>query len=69
MKSYILKYVHCWIYLDFLFNKEQKSTEKLSKTILDPIYPNVFTTSKDQSFHFFFNSSKFLSLKSPLKRV
>ena len=48
MKFYTLKYVHCRIFVDCATNKEQKSSEKVAKTILDPLYPNFFTTSKNQ---------------------
>ena len=62
MKFYTLKYVHCWIYFDCVTNKEQKSNEKVAKTILDPLYPNFLTISKNQKV---FNFIQFSQIFEP----
>ena len=62
MKFYTLKYVHCWIFVDCATNEEQRSNEKIAKTILDPRYPNFFTTSKNQKV---FNFIQFSQLFEP----
>ena len=62
MKFYTLKYVHCWIFVDCVTNEEQRSNEKVAKTILDPLYPNFFTTSENQKV---FNFIQFSQLFEP----
>ena len=40
----MVRYVHCWICFACAFNKEREPIEKVSKTILDQLYLNLFAT-------------------------
>ena len=45
-------------FFDCVTNKEQKSNEKVAKTIFDQLYPKFFTISKNQKVFNFFQCSQ-----------
>ena len=70
MRLRLLRYLNCWIYFTCMLNKERKSIEKVSKTILDKLYPHLFTRFKIQKFFkCVINFPQFLSPNSHFNSV
>ena len=68
MKFYTLKYVHCWIFVDCVTNEEQRSNEKVAKTLIH-FTLTFLQLLKIKKFSILFNFPNFLSLSSHFKLV